>query len=184
MRPPARTPLHTERLELWPVEERWASDLWEAARSSLPEVRPWMPWARGASLDETSRFCRTTEAAWAEGRTFDFVWLEEGRVVGSGGVEHHDPDARSGEVGYWVRTDAAGRGLATEGTGALVRFGFEALGLHRIELKAGVDNAGSRRVAAKLGFTMEAERLREAGLGADGYYDCALYALLATDRPS
>ena len=181
MKKPRREPLRTERMELWPVEERWAGVLWEAAEASLAEVRPWMPWARRASARETLAFCRATEAGWADGRTFDFAWVEQGRVVGAGGIEFQDPDALRGEVGYWVRTDVSGRGLATEGAAALVRFGFDQVGLHRIELKAGTENARSRRVAEKLGFTLEAEGLRDAGLGAAGYYDCALYARLATD---
>ncbi|HEX9891762.1 MAG TPA: GNAT family protein [Actinomycetota bacterium] len=184
MKPPRRVPLRTDRLELWPVEERWAQALWEAAEASLLEISPWMPWARRASRRETQRFCGASRAAWSEGRTFDFVWLDGGRVVGAGGVEFHDPDTRCGEVGYWVRTDAAGNGLGTEGTAAMVRFGFEQVGLHRVELKAGVENRASRRVAEKLGFTLEAERLRDSGLGAGGYYDGALYALVETDpRP-
>lgn len=44
-----------------------------------------------------------------------------------------DAGARRSEVGYALIRSVWGRGYATEAVGAVIRFGFEAMGLNRIE---------------------------------------------------
>jgi RimJ/RimL family protein N-acetyltransferase len=56
------------------------------------------------------------------------------------------------EVGYRLSPDAWGRGLATEGASALVRYGFSDLGLHRIIGLTHPDNVASQRVLLKSGL--------------------------------
>jgi len=62
------------------------------------------------------------------------------------------------EVGYRLLPDAWGNGYATEGASALVRYGFEAVGLTRIVGLTHPDNAASQNVLRKAG-------LRDAGFG-------------------
>jgi ribosomal-protein-serine acetyltransferase len=85
-----------------------------------------------------------------------------------------------GEVGYWLRTDRTGRGYATEAGAALIGWAFEELGAARLELRAGVENRASQRVAERLGFRREG-RLRRGCPHPDGGYDCYLYGLLPED---
>ena len=68
------------------------------------------------------------------------------------------PDTVEIEVGYRLLPEAWGRGLATEGAGALVRHGFHALGLFRIIGLTHPDNHASQNVLRKIG-------LRDAGRG-------------------
>jgi [ribosomal protein S5]-alanine N-acetyltransferase len=56
------------------------------------------------------------------------------------------------EVGYRLLPDAWGNGYATEGATALVRYGFDELGLHRIIGLTHPDNAASQRVLQKAGL--------------------------------
>ncbi|HYH27523.1 MAG TPA: GNAT family protein [Actinomycetota bacterium] len=182
-RVPPREPIRTERLVLWPVDEAWAEAHREAVGSSIAELRPWMPWAAAADLRETRRFVESSSRAWAEGRTFDFSVVEDGSgaVAGGLGLTVISDEAGIIELGYWVRADRRGRGYAVEAGAAAVELAFGPLSMHRVELRAGVGNTASRRVAEKLGFTLESDRLRDSGLGADGRYDCCLYARLVTD---
>lgn len=64
-------------------------------------------------------------------------------LVAEGGVElkrvgpehlNHAVGHRA-NLGFWVRTDHAGRGLATAAGRVLVREGFDSLGLGRIHLR-------------------------------------------------
>lgn len=73
------------------------------------------------------------------------------------------------EVGYRLMHRAWGQGFATEGATALVRFGFDDLGLHRIIGVTHKDNVASQRVLMKAG-------LLDRGWGR--YYDqrCRLFA--------
>lgn len=56
------------------------------------------------------------------------------------------------EIGWRLSADYWGRGLATEGARAAVRYGFETLGLQEIVSFTVPANARSRRVMEKLGM--------------------------------
>ena len=62
---------------------------------------------------------------------------------------------RTGHVGYWCAAEARGRGVVTRALRLLSRYGFEELGLHRLELITDPDNAASQRVAEKVGYRCE-----------------------------
>jgi RimJ/RimL family protein N-acetyltransferase len=57
------------------------------------------------------------------------------------------------EVGYGLRREAWGRGVATEVARELVRYGFEDLGLERIVAVTQPPNTASRNVLTKFGMT-------------------------------
>lgn len=56
------------------------------------------------------------------------------------------------EIGYWIRIDQAGRGLATEATWALTSAGLALPGVDRIEIHCDPANAPSAAVPRKLGY--------------------------------
>lgn len=62
------------------------------------------------------------------------------------------PDTVEVEVGYRLLRKAWGQGFATEGARELVRYGFDALGLHRIIGITHPDNTASQRVLKKAGL--------------------------------
>lgn len=64
---------------------------------------------------------------------------------------------RSAQLGYSVAEDAGGKGLMTEALHAVLDFGFNFLGLHRIEANFIPRNKRSGRVLEKLGFRIEGE---------------------------
>jgi ribosomal-protein-serine acetyltransferase len=66
---------------------------------------------------------------------------------------------------------------------ALIDVGFTELGLHRIEIRAGVENVRSRAIPERLGFTREGV-LRGEGRGSGGFYDLVVYGLLEDEWPT
>lgn len=66
-----------------------------------------------------------------------------------------NPDPAISEIGFNTAPWARGKGYMTAAVRAICEFGFEEFGFTRIEWKAFVGNAGSRRVAEKAGFTVE-----------------------------
>ena len=86
------------------------------------------------------------------------------------------PDPMVAELGYRLRRAAWGRGLAVEGAGAVVRHGFDTLGLATVVAETMAVNAPSRRVMERLGMRHVATEVREwddplpgAELGEVGY---------------
>ncbi len=71
---------------------------------------------------------------------------DDGRMIGNCGIRVNAPEHREANIGYELNPDAWGQGFATEAATAIVRFGFEELGLHRIWAEVNAENAGSVRV--------------------------------------
>jgi ribosomal-protein-serine acetyltransferase len=177
---PDRAPLRTERLLLEPIGPEHTEAMWTATEASLEELARWMLWAVDATREGTATFAAEAEREWSEGTGFHFAILLDGELTGALGLEVRAPINRIGEIGYWIRSDLAGRGLVTEAGEAVVAFGFEVLGLYRLELRAGVTNGASQRVAQKLGFHLEGT-LRKGCPGGPEPYDCRMYGLLLED---
>lgn len=174
-------PRHTARLVLRPFRRRDADALVDAVRASLDELTRWLPWAhRDYGRSEAIRFIRDSNAAWAEGRAFDFSIRrrDDPRVhLGNVSVWHTSRRERAGEIGYWVRTDATAAGIATEAASRLVRVAFEELGLHRVTVRIATGNRASERVAEKLRFTREGLLRKEVLVGGE-WMDHSLWAIL------
>ena len=61
-----------------------------------------------------------------------------------------------GEIGYVLHPDFTGHGYATEAANAMLRLGFDELGLHRIIARIDERNTASADVARRLGMRQEA----------------------------
>jgi len=147
-------------------------DLVVANRARLRRWMPWEPTTR--DVDDVRSFierCLASETD-VEGNG---IWVE-GRLAGGIGLSV-DTLSNEGQIGYWIDRDHEGKGIITRAARGFVDFGFEGLGLHRIQLHAAVGNLRSRAVADRLGMRLEGVH-REAERVADGYLDMAVYAIL------
>jgi RimJ/RimL family protein N-acetyltransferase len=73
-------------------------------------------------------------------------------LLGSVGLHAIDGEQRAAEVGYLLAPAARGRGVATRAVQLITAWGFETLGLARVELRTMAGNAASQAVAARAGF--------------------------------
>jgi len=144
-----------------------------AVRASIAELTSWTSWCHAdyAQVD-VERFLRKVEAERFEDLAYDFYIFDRAatRVLGGCGLYHIDRAVGSASLGYWVRSDATGQGIATAAGRLVVGFGFRELELTRIEIVVAVGNAASQRVAAKLGAVREGvlrNRLRLHGRPTD-----------------
>ena len=80
---------------------------------------------------------------------------ETERFIGMFSLFKFDWKVPKGEIGYWVRSSATGRGFATEATLALTKSGIETLGLARVEIRCDAKNLRSRAVAERAGYLLE-----------------------------
>jgi RimJ/RimL family protein N-acetyltransferase len=91
-------------------------------------------------------------------------------------------DARA-EVGYWLAREARGHGHVTRAVRLITGWGFQHLGLERIDLLAATGNPASQRVAERCGFSREAV-LRSYLVGKEGRQDMVAFGLLAREHGS
>ena len=152
----------------------------DAVQRSLPELAPWMPWAVPDYDDEMA-------ARWIRGEVGDahrFLMVDAaGDVVGTCGLNKVDEQNRSANLGYWVHSDQAGRGHATEATRLLARFGLDQTtgpAYRRLEVAMSTRNHASRRVAEKAGATFEGT-LRQALLLCDEFHDAHIWSFVVGD---
>lgn len=64
-------------------------------------------------------------------------------------------DRDAAEIGYWVAKSERRRGVASAAARLVMRWGFEELGLERLEILTYPGNAASQALAEKLGFRRE-----------------------------
>ena len=81
------------------------------------------------------------------------------------------------QLGYLVGAHARGRGVMPRAVRLLTRWGFETLGLERIEILVHPDNAASQRVAEKAGFHREGV-LRSYTRVKDERFDMVAFSML------
>lgn len=100
-----------------------------------------------------------------------------GRLIGNCGIRLAEAGARTGDLGYEISPEFWGRGYATEAAQAMVGFGFEELGLHRVWGECVPENTASRRVMEKLGMRCEG-RLRQTQWYKGRWWDTLVYGML------
>jgi ribosomal-protein-serine acetyltransferase len=83
-------------------------------------------------------------------------------------------------IGYWLEEAHQGSGLTTMACGAVLEYAFGELGLNRVEIWCAVDNARSRAVPERLGFTHEGTTRQSQRLH-DRHIDEAVYGMLASE---
>jgi RimJ/RimL family protein N-acetyltransferase len=157
-----------------------AAAVHEAATESVAEVAPYETWCHaGYTRDEAADYAGWWDQAWDRGSAYYFAVGDEttGRYLGSCGLCPIEREHATAGLGFWVRTSAICRGVATAAARAVAEAGFEHLGLNRIELLIAVQNAASIRVAEKLGAVYEGTLRKRLVLPA-GPTDMAMYALV------
>jgi RimJ/RimL family protein N-acetyltransferase len=134
-----------------------AERLWEAARESVAEVFPWLPWCHADySMREAVEWVRARVEPVADPREYHFVIVDaDGWFLGACGINQINSIHRFCNLGYWVRTTATGRGVATEAVRQAAAFAFQNTDLVRLEIVCAVGNRRSQRVAERAGAERE-----------------------------
>jgi RimJ/RimL family protein N-acetyltransferase len=152
--------LSTDRLLFRPLSMADRPRVLAAVRNSRETLDARIPLNRPGETDE-AMFARWVESAM-ESDNNRSAWrraafLENGTFVGLFNLIRIEFGLEWGcEANWWVDRRFTGRGYATEGVGALLRFATGdvplGLGLHRVRAMIQPTNAASMRVAEKAGF--------------------------------
>jgi len=129
------------------------AEVWRANREFLA---PWEP-VRDDAFFEPASQREAIERSLVEheaGRMVPFVICEpSGEIAGRLTLNGVTRGAfQSASMGYWVRADSNGRGLATRAARQGVSHAFGTLGLHRLEAGTLLHNVASQTVLRRAGF--------------------------------
>ncbi len=150
--------LTTARLRLEPFADEHLADM--NAMNSDPEVMRYLS-GKPETLDETRAIIERVKARWIEvGYSWwSFIDRDTGRFVGAGCLQNlrreatplPDPECPL-EIGWRLRREAQGRGLATEAATAIADFAFDVRRADELLAVCHPDNTASASVMARLGM--------------------------------
>ncbi len=162
------------------LEESDLQELYSVIETNRDRLARWMPWAAAQTIDDTLIFIRGTREQLARNDGFQTAVIDDGQIVGIVGFHGIAWQHRSTSIGYWLAGSAQGHGTMTNAVRALVDHAFGTWRLHRVQIRAGIDNPRSRAIPERLGFTQEGVARAAERVGGR-YIDQVIYATLATD---
>ncbi len=173
--------LRTERLLLRPFIPQDAATVQQLARDraiadttlNIPHPYP---------DDLAAKWISAHAPRFRDGRgaIFAITLLADGSLVGSIGLVTH-PTHNRAELGYWMGRPYWNQGYTTEAARAIIRYGFEDLGLNRIFAYHFRRNPASERVMQKIGMQSEG-MLRQHVQKWGVYEDLGIYAILKSNH--
>jgi len=174
----------TERMSLRPYRR---SDYVEFADlHGREQVARYLPWkVRNADESQTAleRHMDMRLESDCDGITLAGIDKDTGRLAGEFVLFLRSVEHRGGELGYILHPEFQGRGLATEGARAVLKFGFEVTGLHRIIARIDARNSTSAAVLDRLGLRKEAYLVKNEHFKGE-WSDEANYAMLEEEWSS
>ncbi len=172
--------LTTKRLTLRAMRREDAEDMFEYA--SRADVTEFLLWTEHQSAAYTAEYLKYVESRYALGDFFDWAVTvrENGKMIGTCGFAKIDTVNNSGEIGYVLNPSYHHLGYGAEAASEVIRFGFEVLGLHRIEARFMEGNAPSRHLMERLGMSFEGFE-RDSVYAKGSYRTIGKYSIISKD---
>ena len=160
--------IETERLILRPFCLSDLDDFYEYA--SVDGVGEMAGWKHHESKDESREIL---DIFISEDKTFAICLKENGKVIGSLGIEKYGMEAaltefdgyRGREIGYVLAKDHWGKGIMPEAVNAVIEYLFNELDLDFLTCGYYDFNSQSKRVQEKCGFKPYRKLVMETRLG-------------------
>jgi RimJ/RimL family protein N-acetyltransferase len=145
----------------------------DVATRSRADFRAWRPLSPGLA---TSRYAITEPSD--DFAAFSVVTLDSDELAGESVLWNIDRHNRMAHIGMSLRPAFRGRGLASDVVDVLCHYGFDVLGLHRLQIDTLADNAPMIGTARRVGFTLEGT-FRESAWVTGVFLDEVVLGLLA-----
>lgn len=174
-----------KRIYLRPPHKKDWKDWVQVREESRDFLVPWEPtWPYDALTRRSfNRRVRTYEQETKTGRSYSFLLfrIEDDALIGGVSLSNiRRGVAQSATLGYWIGAPFARQGYMSEALTALLEFGFEQLGVHRIEAACLPGNEASRKLLLKIGFSEEGYARHYLRING-AWQDHVLFAILRED---
>ena len=157
--------IRTARLLLRPWRAEDAAHLLPVLEANRLHLGPWIPArvAEPAPLPVLAERLEAFAADFAADREWRYalVSLDDGRVLGEVSLFPRAEQGRvpfsaadRAEIGYWLRADATGTGLASEAAQAMVDLAMTMPVLRQVEIRCDARNGASAAIPRRLGFEL------------------------------
>ncbi len=167
-----------ENLRLELAAQKHAEDLFYAVDQNRKHLSKFLSWVDSMqSKDDFKNYIESCKFLHLQGKEVSFVIKLDEIVVGRIGLHHLNLQNKNAAIGYWLTKKAEGKGIIIKSCKVLLTYGFQELGLRRIEIKAAVENVRSQAIPEKLNFVKEGI-LRQAEFVNGHFIDLYLYSIL------
>ena len=172
--------LTTQRLILRAIEPADAADLFKIF--SNPAVTGYYDIKTMKKIESARALIRYWLKRITTGKALRWaITLKENHnLIGTCGFSEIDKANYLAEIGYDLNQANWGQGLMTEALEPVLRFGFEYIGLNRVETWISQDNVGSIRVVEKTGLKIEGHLLQKRYWNKQ-FQNVELFGLLKSD---
>ncbi len=170
-------PVETPRLILRKLTPDDAQDMFEYA--SDPEMTRYVAWSPHTSIESSQEFIAWVMNRYERGQVANWGVERKGgrKLIGTCGYGWWDVSNAHAEIGYALARRYWNQGLTTEAVKAVIAFGFQRMGLHRVQATCAIENIASARVMEKAGMQFEGV-LRGYMLKKGVYFDQKMYSIL------
>lgn len=171
--------LQTERLDLVEIKQSHLNDYYKLFCDErvtkyyniIPfkeekEAQKYLDWFK-------SRFREELGVRWG------IVLKGKENLIGTLGFNNFQKNHRA-SIGYDLQVDFWNQGIITEALEEVVKFGFNKLGINRIEAEVMQDNTASEKVLSKIGFKKEGI-LRDWMYWNEKHFDMTMFSLLRNE---
>ena len=156
--------LRSRRLTLREMKSNDTEDMYEYSKD--PSVTKYLLWREMKDKRYVRRYLKFVKRRYKNGGYYDWAVIYNGgdpsmpdsyagRMIGTCGFASLDLENLCGEIGYVLNPAVWGNEIALEAARLVIKFGFEELGLQRIEARYMTGNDASVRVMEKLGMKYE-----------------------------
>lgn len=150
--------------------------------ASKPEIQYMYSEPIYTTKDEVLGLLNKYISAYESGDVCRWAIIEKKSLKCVGQIAFYLVDTKNhfAEIEYCIGTDFQNKGYMTEAVKAIITYGFEKIGLHKIQISTKSINAPSKRVIEKCGFTYEGT-LRDYFYFEGGYIDRLYFSMLVEE---
>lgn len=169
------TEVNTERLLLRRFEAADAASVFRNWAAD-PEVQPNYGEPVYETLEKTSSLIDSYISKYGDPYFYRWAIIEKttGECIGQIAYFLVDPKNEFAEIEYCIGSAFQGKGYATEACKEIIRYGFDVIGLNKVQICCRTTNQKSRNVIEKCGLTYEGT-LREYFKMSDGTFEGRMY---------
>ncbi len=134
-----------------------AQELFAAIDASRDTLSKWLPWPKNTKRPEDEfAALQDWQTKWQEKKSFAYIIrdMKSKKLLGMIEFMFVDTENKSGEIGYWLNSEAQGHGYMSESLKLLESVIF-AQGFNRILIRNDTRNARSVNVALRAGYHLD-----------------------------
>jgi ribosomal-protein-serine acetyltransferase len=174
--------LSNQELHIRPYRDTDIQGMYDTISSSITEMKAFLPWVHDHySIEDASCWVKQMQRNWESGLQYDFVIedISRSKFLGGVGLLGVNRAEKIAFLGYWIRTDASKKGIATQAAQLAIAFAKNQLALETLLIECDIKNKSSIKVAEKLGARFF-KRLKNAEMVNGKSIDKNIYQLKLT----